>query len=164
VSFSDTDEITSQEVLRVYSAGPIKERMAVRDVVIPLKERIITALGEQITAIPVSKGGGCNCCASVLPSVGVPANHSNCVILTPVDSFHGGEATPTNLNPPDGLTVQLAKQMLLVRTRICVSISHFSVILLSYHWQLDFPRRRPHLCRVSHTPLGLNRYSSQHPI
>jgi hypothetical protein len=30
--------------------------MAVRDVVIPLKERIITALGEQITAIPVSKG------------------------------------------------------------------------------------------------------------
>ncbi|KAJ7879816.1 cytochrome P450 [Mycena leptocephala] len=45
-----------KEVLRVYSAGPIKERMAVRDVVIPLKERIITALGEQITAIPVSKG------------------------------------------------------------------------------------------------------------
>ncbi|KAJ6522716.1 cytochrome P450, partial [Mycena capillaripes] len=45
-----------KEVLRVYSAGSIKERMAVRDVVIPLKERVITASGEQITAIPVSKG------------------------------------------------------------------------------------------------------------
>ncbi|KAJ6461677.1 cytochrome P450 [Mycena sanguinolenta] len=49
-------ERSTNEVLRVYSAGPIKERMAVRDVVIPLKESIITALGEQITAIPVSKG------------------------------------------------------------------------------------------------------------
>ncbi|KAF7355997.1 Cytochrome P450 [Mycena venus] len=45
-----------KEVLRVFSAGPIKERMAVRDAIIPLKERIITASGEQITAIPVSKG------------------------------------------------------------------------------------------------------------
>ncbi|KAJ7346087.1 cytochrome P450 [Mycena albidolilacea] len=45
-----------KEVFRIFSAGPIKERMAVRDVLIPLKESITTALGEQITAIPVSKG------------------------------------------------------------------------------------------------------------
>ncbi|KAJ7315705.1 hypothetical protein DFH08DRAFT_820276 [Mycena albidolilacea] len=56
VRFYDTDGITSQEVLRVFSTGPIKEHMAVRDVVIPLEESIITASGEQITAIPVSKG------------------------------------------------------------------------------------------------------------
>ncbi|KAJ7082294.1 cytochrome P450 [Mycena epipterygia] len=45
-----------KEVLRVYPAAPIVDRVAVRDTVIPLAESIITATGERVSEIPVQKG------------------------------------------------------------------------------------------------------------
>ncbi|KAJ7103858.1 cytochrome P450, partial [Mycena epipterygia] len=45
-----------KEVLRIYPADPLVERVAVRDTVIPLAGSITTSTGERITRIPIQKG------------------------------------------------------------------------------------------------------------
>ncbi|KAJ7506145.1 cytochrome P450 [Mycena galericulata] len=45
-----------KEVLRMYPAGALADRVAVSDTIIPLRESIVTSTGERITAIPVRKG------------------------------------------------------------------------------------------------------------
>ncbi|KAK7050664.1 cytochrome P450 [Favolaschia claudopus] len=45
-----------KESLRMYPAEPITERMAVRDVVLPLTESITTVDGKQLSRIPIRKG------------------------------------------------------------------------------------------------------------
>ncbi|KAJ7268173.1 cytochrome P450 [Mycena haematopus] len=45
-----------KETLRVYPAGPIQERMAIQDTVIPLAHEIQTTTGKLVNQIPVRKG------------------------------------------------------------------------------------------------------------
>ncbi|KAJ7841213.1 cytochrome P450 [Mycena olivaceomarginata] len=45
-----------KETLRVYPVGPIQERIATQDMVIPLADEITTTAGERINQIPVRKG------------------------------------------------------------------------------------------------------------
>ncbi|KAJ7906227.1 hypothetical protein B0H13DRAFT_1550214, partial [Mycena leptocephala] len=46
----------AKEALRVYPAGPLLERIAVQDTVIPVINPIATSTGEYIAQIPVQKG------------------------------------------------------------------------------------------------------------
>ncbi|KAJ6505225.1 cytochrome P450 [Mycena sanguinolenta] len=45
-----------KEVLRVYPAAALRERVALKDEIIPLSEEIVTTTGEHITHIPIRKG------------------------------------------------------------------------------------------------------------
>lgn len=45
-----------QETLRVYPAGPIPEKVALQDTVIPLAEEVTTSNGEIMKQLPVRKG------------------------------------------------------------------------------------------------------------
>ncbi|KAJ7890926.1 cytochrome P450 [Mycena olivaceomarginata] len=45
-----------KEVLRVYPAAALRERVALKDEIIPLSEGIITTTGHRITQIPIRKG------------------------------------------------------------------------------------------------------------
>ncbi|KAF7376891.1 Cytochrome P450 [Mycena sanguinolenta] len=45
-----------KEVLRVYPAGAMRERVALRDDIIPLSEEIVTTTGQHITQISIRKG------------------------------------------------------------------------------------------------------------
>ncbi|KAJ6492127.1 cytochrome P450 [Mycena sanguinolenta] len=45
-----------KEVLRVYPAGACRERVALRDDIIPLSEGIVTTAGQHLTQIPIRKG------------------------------------------------------------------------------------------------------------
>jgi hypothetical protein len=48
--------LLAKEALRVYPAGPLLERIAVQDTVIPVINPIATSTGEYIAQIPVQKG------------------------------------------------------------------------------------------------------------
>ncbi|KAJ7243218.1 cytochrome P450 [Mycena rebaudengoi] len=45
-----------KEVLRVYPAAALRERVALKDEIIPLSEGIVTTTGQRITQIPIHKG------------------------------------------------------------------------------------------------------------
>ncbi|KAF7370113.1 Cytochrome P450 [Mycena sanguinolenta] len=45
-----------KELLRVYPAAALRERVALRDDIIPLSEGIVTTAGQHITQIPIRKG------------------------------------------------------------------------------------------------------------
>ncbi|KAJ6586012.1 cytochrome P450 [Mycena capillaripes] len=45
-----------KEVLRVYPAAALRERVALKDEIIPLSEGIVTTTGQRITQIPIRKG------------------------------------------------------------------------------------------------------------